>query len=305
MVLIFLSYALYRYVARGHTGGTARVLMAGLILFDLSAFDWTARNLIEVSRTGVNHRDRLLSTRGAVAFLRLQTGPFRVEVPGDAAPNIADSFGIPTTNAAGVTMPVEFSGLKNHPDLLNVRYRLMPAATLQPGEVYQDSDWKVYEKPSLPRAWVVHEAVVEPSPERALAQLESPGFDPGKTAVLDSPVPLDPPVKDGAEGVVFSAMEPHRLELNVVTPSKGLLVISEMFYPGWYATVNRQPARIYRADTGLRGIAIPPGESRITLEYAPRSVYFGALLTFLAFFATLAACAWPRLTGDPALPERE
>lgn len=294
IVLIFLSYALYRYIARGNIGGTARLLMAGLILFDLSAFDWTARNLIEVSRTGINHRERLLSTRGAVDFLRLQPGPFRVEVAGDAPPNIADSFGIPTTNAAGVTMPVEFLKLKSHADLLNVRYRLMPASTSQPGAVYQDSAWKVYEVPSLPRAWVVHEAVVEPSPERALARLESAGFDPGKTAVLDSPVPLDPAVKDAPEGVIFSAVEPHRLELRVVTPSHGLLVVSEMFYPGWYATVNAQPARIYRADTGLRGIAIPPGESRITLEYAPRSVYGGALLTFLAFFGTLAALWWRR-----------
>jgi uncharacterized membrane protein YfhO len=75
----------------------------------------------------------------------------------------------------------------------------------------------------------------------------------------------------------------------VITSSKSLLVLSEMYYPGWYATVNARPARIHRVDAGLRGIALPPGESRIDLRYAPRSVYAGGVLSFLAFFGTLVA----------------
>jgi uncharacterized membrane protein YfhO len=68
-----------------------------------------------------------------------------------------------------------------------------------------------------------------------------------------------------------------------------MLVLSEMFDPGWRATVKGASTRIYRADAALRGIQVPAGESRIILEYAPRSVYFGALLTFTAFFGVLAA----------------
>jgi hypothetical protein len=287
LMLIFLSYGLYQYVARGNTGGAARVLVAALVLFDLSAFDWTARNLLAVSRTGVNHLDRLLSTRGAVTFLRSQPGPFRVGGAVEQVPNIADNFDIATTIGGGVTLPIEFFKLRDHGDILNVRYRMVPASTPQPGEVYRDDFWKIYENPgALPRAWVVHEAVVAPSPETGQEKLESPGFDPGRVAVVDSPVALDPSVNGAPEGVAFSTIEPQRLELNVVTPSKGLLVVSEMFYPGWYATVNSQPAHIYRADAGLRGIVVPRGETRVTLEYTPWSVYGGGALTLLAFLGT-------------------
>jgi len=291
ILLIFLSYALFLYVARGNTGRAARLLVVALVLFDLSAFDWTARNLLDLSRTGVNHLDRLLSTRGAVAFLQSRPGLFRVEVGTDPKPNIADSFAIQTTSAAGVTAPIDFVRLRVHPQLLNVRYRLAPAASAEPGALYQDAGWKVYEKSNaLPRAWLVHAAIVEPSPERALAQIESPGFDPAQTAVLDDLAPLEPPLQGAAESVTFLAFEPNHMEVDVVTASKGMLVISEMVYPGWYAAVNGQPARIHRADAGLRGIALPAGQSRVTLRYAPRSVYMGGALTLLAFLAV--GVAW-------------
>jgi len=291
ILLIFLSYALFRYIMRGNTGRTAQILIAALTLFDLSAFDWTARNLLEVSRTGVNHLDRLLSTRGAASFLKSRGGePFRVELATDPKPNIGDAFAIPTTAATGVTLPFESVWLQNQPKLLNTRYRLMPVSTRLPGAVYQDAAWKVYEEAeALPRAWIVHRTVVEPSPERASAALGTPEFDAARTAIVDSTVALDPPVHDASETVNLSVFEPHRLELEVDASSKGLLVLSEMFYPGWYATVNGRPAHIYRADAGLRGIAVEAGQNRVVWRYRPLTVYLGGALTLLAFGGTAAA----------------
>lgn len=297
ILLIILSYALFRYISRGNTGSTARALIAMLILFDLSAFDWMARNTVTLSRTGTNHLDRLMSARGAAQFLKSQRSPYRVEVPTDQRPNIGDAFGIPTTSSAGVTIPIDFIKFGKHADLLNVRYRLMPASTPDPGAVYQDLLWKVYENPNAyPRAWVVHAAIVEPSVDLALTQLEAPEFDARRTAVVDRPVVLEPPADGAAESATFSTLEPNRLELNVHMQSRGLLVLSEMFYPGWRATVNGRAVRVYRADGALRGIEAPPGDSRIILEYRPWSVYLGGLLTLAAFLGTLAGPRFlPRL----------
>jgi uncharacterized membrane protein YfhO len=61
--------------------------------------------------------------------------------------------------------------------------------------------------------------------------------------------------------------------------------LSEFYYPGWSATVNGKEESIHRVDGFLRGIAIPPGESRVVVEYAPRSVYGGAVLSLAAFLA--------------------
>ena len=78
--------------------------------------------------------------------------------------------------------------------------------------------------------------------------------------------------------------------MDVVTERPGLLVLSEMFYPGWHARVNGKPVEIYKVDGALRGIPAPQGKSRIELDYAPFSIYAGATITALTFLSVL--CAW-------------
>jgi uncharacterized membrane protein YfhO len=64
-----------------------------------------------------------------------------------------------------------------------------------------------------------------------------------------------------------------------MSDSPGLLVLSEVFYPGWRCEVDGIPARIYRADGILRGIWIGRGLHRITMRYSPNSVRWGAFLS--------------------------
>ena len=106
--LHFVLLCLFVYVSRGHTGRGARFLTLALILSDLSAFRWTVRNKIDVAKTGTDHFDRLLSCRGAVNFLRSQTGLFRVQVIADDAPNIGDVFQIQTTWGGGATVTMHY-----------------------------------------------------------------------------------------------------------------------------------------------------------------------------------------------------
>lgn len=293
IVLIVLSYGLLHYIARAHRQTSARVLIVALVLFDLAAFDWTARDRLEIARTDVDYRDRLLSCRAAAHFLKAQIEPYRVEVGVDPKPNIGDLFGIPTTSAAGVTMPVDYSRIAGRAGLLNIRYLLMSASSARPGAVYQDATWKIYENPNAcRRAWLVHQTIVESVPERALALLNDSGFDPRRMAVIDGGAPLDPSSPGVLETAVFSAPTPNRLEVRVHAGGRGLLVLSEMFYPGWHALVNAVPARIYRADAALRGVVVPAGDSRVVLEYRPLAVYLGAALTAVAFLGTfIAVCA--------------
>ena len=91
------------------------------------------------------------------------------------------------------------------------------------------------------------------------------------------------------------------MELDVDAQSRGLLVLSENYYPGWHATVDGQSSPIYRVDSGLRGLVVPRGHSRVVLSYAPASFYWGALLTSAAFLGTLVAM-WLRHRRVPALP---
>lgn len=293
MILILASCLLFRLIVRGEAGGWARAAAIALLLFDLSAFDWTARNKLDVARQGENHLDRLLSCRGAVAFLRSRPGPFRVQVLPDPAPNIGDAFHIPAMGGAAVTMPNNFSHLMRlgprAAALLNVRYLVRPASAAEPGSIYADTDWKVYENPlALPRAWIVHQSVVEPSSDRLIGRLAAPETAPDRVALTAEPLEATLAPAEGApDAVGWEGSSADRIEFTARTAANGLLVIGEMFYPGWEAAVNGRPVRIHEVDGGLRGIVVPPGVSRIRLRYRPRWLAPGLTLTAAAFVGTL------------------
>ncbi len=291
ILVIFASYGLFRYLESGNRSAGVRAVMVGLILFDLSSADWTARNRIEVARTGVDHLDRIMSARGAAQFLKAQADPFRVRVQADPVPNIGDLFGVPIVDAAsGATLPTDYTRIMGYTDLLNVRYILTSAKEQKSGAIYQDPAWKVYENPSgYPRAWIVHETMVEPSAEQAAKLLGTPGFDARRTALIDGPVALEPLGDSAQESARVASIAPNRMELEVDVQSRALMVLSENYYPGWRATINDQAAPIYRVDSALRGVIVPKGHSRVVFNYAPPSVYWGGLLTLTAFFGTLLA----------------
>jgi hypothetical protein len=291
ILMIFASYGLFRYLEHGNRGRGVQAIMLGLILFDLSTRDWSAVNRLALARTRVDLLDQTMSARAAAQFLKAQPGLFRVQIQADIVPNIGDLFEVPMVQAGGgVTLPIDYSHMMGYPDLLNVRYTLTPAKDQKPGAVYQDKDWKVYENPNgYPRAWMVHETKIEPSAERAAAQLGTPGFDAHRIALTEVPVALEPLAETAQEAVQASMITPTRMELEVDAQSRGLLVLSENYYPGWHAAIDGQTAPIYRVDSGFRGVIVPRGHSRVVLSYTPAPVYLGGLLTGVAFTGTFVA----------------
>lgn len=145
-------------------------------------------------------------------------------------------------------------------------------------------DVKVYQNHSaLPRAFIVHEAIVADSDEQALGILQDPTFDPKRSVVLSGGRSLD--VGQGQSDVTIRSYEPHRIELRVNLDVPGYLILTDSYYPGWSAEVDGEPATIHRADLYFRAIALEPGEHRLTLQYEPRSAYLGMAISVIAWLA--------------------
>lgn len=310
VVFIGASYLLFRHVIGAPAGAGVRFLAVVLILSDLNAFEWMPRNKINLAASGTDHLERLLSARGAADFLKSRRGPFRTQVLADPTINIGDVFGLQTTSGGAVTLPIDYAQFLNQgrlaTDLLNVRYFLRPAAAADPGPLYADKNWKVYENPqAYPRAWVVHDYAVEPSREKLRSRLSMLGTQPNRTAFLATAldVSLEPQAGEAQEEASVERYEANHIQLGVRARSRGLLVVSELFYPGWYASIDGKPARIYEVDGALRGVVVPAGASQVTFSYAPRSVIAGALLTSLAFLgAILAFLQRRRISESPSEP---
>ena len=85
---------------------------------------------------------------------------------------------------------------------------------------------------------------------------------------------------------------PSSLVLDVVTPSDGLLVLSEVYYPGWRATVDGQPTSIARVNYVLRGVSVPAGQHRVEIFYRPKTFTWGAVISWITLAVLAAVSVW-------------
>ncbi|HEX9918196.1 MAG TPA: hypothetical protein VGA87_03460, partial [Pyrinomonadaceae bacterium] len=96
---------------------------------------------------------------------------------------------------------------------------------------------------ALPRAWLAAEAEAVDG-EEALRRIQGDGakvFDPARTALLEV-APSELPALSGGElgpasGATVSAYEADRISIETRADKPSVLVVSEIFYPGWEATV--------------------------------------------------------------------
>jgi len=81
----------------------------------------------------------------------------------------------------------------------------------------------------------------------------------------------------------------------ITTNSAGLLILTDLFYPGWIAEDGGQPLEILRADGFFRAVALSPGTHRVTFRYRPRSVLAGSVISGAAILTMLLLA----LQGEP------
>lgn len=288
LIFILISCAWCAWLLRNRPSRSASLLLAGFVLFDLGSFNWNAKDKAELAKSGDFYEETLTLARPA-AFLRALPGLNRVRVSVDPAPNIGDIYGVQAFWGGGVTALKDFSQLSLREDLLNVRYRIKPASTSDQGAIYQDPHWKIYQDDqAFPRAWMVHQALVIPSEKDTATRILKRTADLHRVALLSSPLPapLDPAA--AGDTMRFTSYQPDSMSLDVQAAGEGLLVLSEIYYPGWRAAVNGQNAEVRRVDGGLRGILLKRGANRVVLTFVPAGQYAGVILSLLA----VLFCGW-------------
>jgi len=98
----------------------------------------------------------------------------------------------------------------------------------------------------------------------------------GKAAALDS-----------AATVRLDSYEPNLLKYSVNSQTGGVLVFSEIYYPGWTATVDGQPAELGRVNYVLRAMHIGAGQHQVVLSFDPQSVKTTETIAYVALIIML------------------
>jgi hypothetical protein len=142
---------------------------------------------------------------------------------------------------------------------------------------------------------MVHRANVLPddaAQARALARL-----DPRREVILDAPPPLPPaetPAGDWQPARLVSA-DRHHLRIEADAPSAAILVVSEVWYPGWSVTVDGVAAPLLRADYAFRGVALPAGKHVVEMRFVSRPTRLGLELSAVGLLGLLALAVIGRL----------
>ncbi len=73
--------------------------------------------------------------------------------------------------------------------------------------------------------------------------------------------------------VVWEEYGDSCLRLRIINPSPqtAWLLITDTWYPGWRATVNREPVPILQANGAFRAVPVPPGESVVQMDFQTRN----------------------------------
>ena len=145
-------------------------------------------------------------------------------------------------------------------------------------------DVKIYENLDvLPRAFIVHRAVVAGDDETALALMQDTTFDPAAEIVLaadERKRQLVGVIGEQATGDLASthivSYKPEAVEIEAELATPGYMVLTDAWYPGWEATVDGEPATIQRADILFRAVALDAGRHRIVFTFRPVSLRIGA-----------------------------
>ena len=80
-------------------------------------------------------------------------------------------------------------------------------------------------------------------------------------------------VAQDSVGVVrIKAYEPNMLTYEVESDKGGIVVFSEIYYPGWTATVDGVEQELGRVNYVLRALSVKPGKHEVVLSFFPKSI---------------------------------
>lgn len=86
---------------------------------------------------------------------------------------------------------------------------------------------------------------------------------------------------DKLEEAIIKRYSPNEVIIEARSEG-GVLVLSDLYYPGWKVVVNGKEAPVLKAYGLLRGVVIPRGRSTVIFNYRPYSFYAGIFISLLS-----------------------
>lgn len=164
-------------------------------------------------------------------------------------------------------------------DLLDIRYALsVDSASGRAG---------LAERPTaFPHARMLYDVKVLDS-ARVYDTMRQGSVDFARTVLLEK----DPGIKTDGTGTGTASITKYdasEISVDVTTDKPGVLMLSEIWYPSWKASVDGAPAELLTANYSLRGVAVPAGRHTVTMRFESGALSTGTWITLATSLATVA-----------------
>ncbi|MBE6271010.1 MAG: hypothetical protein E7101_08670 [Prevotella ruminicola] len=161
-------------------------------------------------------------------------------------------------------------------NMLNTRYLIFP---LQGGQTVP-----IQNPYALGNAWFVDKLTYAKNANEEIMKVGQ--IDLRHEAVADEKFQAqlgEAVVQDTTSMVTLRSYEPNQLTYEVNSGKGGVLVFSEIYYPGWTATIDGEPAELGRVDYILRALQVKPGKHEVVLSFFPKSVDITETIAYTAY----------------------
>lgn len=165
-------------------------------------------------------------------------------------------------------------------NMLNTRYFILP---LQGGQTAP-----VFNPYANGNAWFVDDVKYVDNANEEIDALHD--TNPLYTAIVDkkfaeqikSPVVSDNVSSDTLRSITLTDYQPNALKYEVDSKNGGVVVFSEIYYPGWISYIDGKEVEHGRADYILRAMNVPAGKHQIEFKFDPKSLHTTETIAYTA-----------------------
>ncbi len=141
----------------------------------------------------------------------------------------------------------------------------------------------------VPRAYLVSSYRIAGGEEESRTIVSGAGFDPLATVILEEEPGIRPAPSDSEPQVLDVRTSVNEIEVSYQAAAPSIRVLSEQYYPGWKATIDGRPTKIYRADYLLRAVEAPQGAHTVRFSFRPAAMSVGLPISLIVLVGAIAA----------------
>lgn len=162
-------------------------------------------------------------------------------------------------------------------NMLNTKYFIFPTGGGQTAPVQNPYAYG--------NAWFVENVKYVQNANQEIDALNT--ISPAKTAVVADEFKqvfngVQSAAKDSLSTVKLTSYAPNALTYETSSSKEGIVVFSEIYYPGWQAYLDGQAVDHGRADYILRAMKVPAGKHKVEFKFNPQSIHTTESIAYVA-----------------------